>query len=126
LLLEHYLKPQHTKIETSREITVPKNLDFADTVYRKKPRLPLQKLGAFVHQYFVSLSWLTTLLRGPSSASPPVGMITTAEGVETKQQLEILRTEGCMQVQGFLFSKPVPGAEIPLLLQRLHPRIRAA
>src|SRR5262249_3073384 len=37
-----------------------------------------------------------------------LGMITTAEGVETEEQLEILRAEGCMQVQGFLFSKAVP------------------
>jgi hypothetical protein len=31
-----------------------------------------------------------------------------------------------MQVQGFLFSKAVPAAEIPPLLRRLQPRIRAA
>jgi EAL domain-containing protein (putative c-di-GMP-specific phosphodiesterase class I) len=53
-------------------------------------------------------------------------MITTAEGVETEEQLDLLRAEGCMQVQGFLFSKAVPEAEIPLLLRRLRPRIRAA
>jgi hypothetical protein len=58
LLLEHYLKLQRTKIATPREITVPKNLDFTDPVYRKKLRLPLAKLGAFVRQYFVSLCWL--------------------------------------------------------------------
>jgi EAL domain-containing protein (putative c-di-GMP-specific phosphodiesterase class I) len=53
-------------------------------------------------------------------------MVTTAEGVETEEQLEILRAEGCMQVQGFLFSKAVPAAAIPSLLQRLRPRIQAA
>jgi hypothetical protein len=60
LLLEHYLKLQRTKIAPPRKIIVPKNLDFTDPVYRKKLRLPLAKLGAFVHQYFVSLCWLTT------------------------------------------------------------------
>jgi diguanylate cyclase (GGDEF)-like protein len=55
-----------------------------------------------------------------------LGMITTAEGVETEEQLDILRAEGCMQVQGFLFSQAVPAAEIPALLRRLRPRIRAA
>ena len=60
LLLEHYLKLQRTRIATPRKIIVPKNLDFTDPVYRKKLRLPLAKLGAFVHQYFVSLCWLTT------------------------------------------------------------------
>jgi EAL domain-containing protein (putative c-di-GMP-specific phosphodiesterase class I) len=53
-------------------------------------------------------------------------MITTAEGVETEQQLEILRAEGCVQVQGYLFSQPKPGSEIPAMLQQLRPRIRAA
>src|SRR3984885_2201140 len=36
------------------------------------------------------------------------GMITCAEGVETKQQLEILKTLGCQQAQGYLFSRAVP------------------
>jgi EAL domain-containing protein (putative c-di-GMP-specific phosphodiesterase class I) len=53
-------------------------------------------------------------------------MITTAEGMETEEQFDILRAESCMQLQGFLFSRPVPGAEIPLLLAQLQPDIRAA
>ena len=52
-------------------------------------------------------------------------MITTAEGVETEEQLEILRAEGCMQVQGFLFSRPKPVAEIPALLRALAARASA-
>ena len=55
-----------------------------------------------------------------------LGMITTAEGVETEQQLAILCEEGCMQAQGYLFSRPRPVAEIPALLQKLQPRIQAA
>jgi diguanylate cyclase (GGDEF)-like protein len=55
-----------------------------------------------------------------------LGMITTAEGVETEEQLAILFEEGCMQAQGYLFSRPKPVAEIPALLQKLQPRIRAA
>jgi diguanylate cyclase (GGDEF)-like protein/PAS domain S-box-containing protein len=66
------------------------------------------------------------IIRAVMRLGSSLGMVTTAEGVETEEQLEILRAEGCMQVQGFLFSKAVPAAEIPLLLQRLQPRIRAA
>ncbi len=41
-----------------------------------------------------------------------LGMATTAEGVETEDQLERLRAAGCTQVQGFLFARPRPAAEI--------------
>ncbi len=36
---------------------------------------------------------------------------TLAEGVETEEQLEFLKTIGCEKAQGFLFSKPLPGAQ---------------
>jgi diguanylate cyclase (GGDEF)-like protein len=43
-------------------------------------------------------------------------MTTTAEGVETEQQKETLRSLGCTEMQGFLFSRPRPVAEIRTLL----------
>ena len=43
-------------------------------------------------------------------------MTTTAEGVETKQQQQLLRMLGCSEMQGYLFSKPKPAAEIKQLL----------
>jgi diguanylate cyclase (GGDEF)-like protein/PAS domain S-box-containing protein len=39
-------------------------------------------------------------------------MTATAEGVETKQQLELLRALGCAEMQGYLFSHAKPAAEI--------------
>jgi len=43
-------------------------------------------------------------------------MTTTAEGVETEQQREMLRRLGCTQMQGYLFSAPKPAAEARRLL----------
>ena len=44
-------------------------------------------------------------------------MTTTAEGVETEQQRDLLRELGCSEMQGYLFSPPKPAAEIrPMLL----------
>jgi diguanylate cyclase (GGDEF)-like protein len=37
---------------------------------------------------------------------------TTGEGVETVEQFELLRAAGCTQVQGFLFNRPVPAADL--------------
>jgi EAL domain-containing protein (putative c-di-GMP-specific phosphodiesterase class I) len=39
-------------------------------------------------------------------------MITTAEGVETEQQREMLRALGCSEMQGWLFSSAKPAADI--------------
>jgi diguanylate cyclase (GGDEF)-like protein len=44
-------------------------------------------------------------------------MRVTAEGVETVEQLQRLVEEGCTEVQGFLFSRPVPVDEVPRLLR---------
>ena len=42
----------------------------------------------------------------------------TAEGVETREQYEFLTRHGCHETQGYLFSPPVPEAQIlPMLLQ---------
>jgi EAL domain-containing protein (putative c-di-GMP-specific phosphodiesterase class I) len=57
----------------------------------------------------------------------------TAEGVETKEQLELLRTYQCDTIQGFYFSKPLPAESIAdllregrkLNLEKRHPKKRA-
>ena len=45
-------------------------------------------------------------------------MTTTAEGVETQQQRELLRALGCAEMQGYLFSPAKPAAEIRQLFHR--------
>ena len=45
-------------------------------------------------------------------------MLTVAEGIETQQQATAAESAGCDQLQGFLFSKPIPAAEIVALLQK--------
>ena len=44
------------------------------------------------------------------------GITTTAEGVETEEQMRQLNLEGCIEVQGYLFSKPIPAGDIADLL----------
>ena len=47
-----------------------------------------------------------------------IGVGAIAEGVETEEQLAVLRSLECDQVQGFLFSKPVEAAACERFLQR--------
>jgi EAL domain-containing protein (putative c-di-GMP-specific phosphodiesterase class I) len=43
-------------------------------------------------------------------------MLTTAEGVETKAQLDIITEAGCSEAQGYYFSRPTPESEFRALL----------
>jgi len=47
-------------------------------------------------------------------------MVTTAEGVETQHQQEILRGLGCTEMQGYLFSAPKPAEEVRRMLLAHH------
>ena len=48
-----------------------------------------------------------------------LGMTTTAEGVETVEQLAALRAFGCSNVQGYLFSRPLPACEVLAMISAL-------
>ena len=52
------------------------------------------------------------IIRAITGLANSLGIITTAEGVESKEQFEKLRLDGCTQVQGFLYSKAVPACEL--------------
>jgi diguanylate cyclase (GGDEF)-like protein len=52
------------------------------------------------------------------SLAHALGMTTVAEGVERQEQVEFLREAGCDEVQGFLFSRAVPNAELTDLRDR--------
>ena len=46
-------------------------------------------------------------------------LITVAEGVETREQLEFLARAGCDQSQGYLHAKPMPAADLEVLLAQV-------
>jgi diguanylate cyclase (GGDEF)-like protein len=66
------------------------------------------------------------IVRAVTGLSSALGIITTAEGVETNGQLDQLRGEGCIEAQGYLFSKPIPAQELGPLLAKFNSRNAAA
>jgi len=63
------------------------------------------------------------IVRAVAALANGMGMTATAEGVETSEQLDKITSEGCTEMQGYLFSKPLPAAEIErLFLSGREPR----
>ena len=62
------------------------------------------------------------IVRAIAGLGVSFGMITTAEGVETEEQMRCLNLEGCIEVQGYLYSRPVPADEIAGVLASLNNR----
>jgi predicted signal transduction protein with EAL and GGDEF domain len=59
----------------------------------------------------------TAIIRAIAVLGRSLGMTTTAEGVETDAQLNRVREAGCIDVQGYLISRPMPPENIELFLQ---------
>jgi EAL domain-containing protein (putative c-di-GMP-specific phosphodiesterase class I) len=59
------------------------------------------------------------VLRAITGIASSLRINATAEGVETEEQFEFLASLGCTEMQGYLFSKPVPACEVPELIARL-------
>jgi diguanylate cyclase (GGDEF)-like protein len=66
------------------------------------------------------------IVRAISGLGRSLNITTTAEGVETLDQLDRLRAEGCNQVRGFLFSAAKPASEVAEHLSRFGARASRA
>ncbi|MEZ0495174.1 putative bifunctional diguanylate cyclase/phosphodiesterase [Sphingomonas sp. IW22] len=63
------------------------------------------------------------IMRAVVAMADSLGLSTTAEGVETEDEHNMIRTLGCTKVQGYYFGRPMPVAEARVLATR---RMRAA
>ena len=57
------------------------------------------------------------VIRAITTLAEALGMETLAEGVELQGQLDVLREEGCGNIQGFLFSCPVPASSVAAIIE---------
>ena len=57
------------------------------------------------------------IVRAVASLASSLDMTATAEGVETAQQLDAVRELGCVEMQGYVFSRPLALQQIAALLE---------
>jgi EAL domain-containing protein (putative c-di-GMP-specific phosphodiesterase class I) len=53
-------------------------------------------------------------------------MVASGEGVETQEELDYLRQEGCIEAQGSFFSEPRPAKDVAAMLASQKLKIRPA
>ena len=75
---------------------------------------------SFVRDLVKAMGKRWSIVRAVTGLGHSLRMKTTAEGVETLEQLDKLRGEGCTEVQGYFFSRPQPASELPSLIERLR------
>ena len=112
------------KLSQLRETGIGVAIDDFGTGYsslRLLARLPVDtlKIDRSFIQGITDTPNLMTLVSTVVSLARAFGMRTVAEGVETGEQLQMLRLIKCDQAQGFLFARPVQAADVPSVIARL-------
>ena len=119
-----FLKDSNATLEILhrlRDLGIRISMDDFGTGYSSLSYLrsfPFDKIkidASFVHE-LTSRDDSIAIVRAVTGLARSLGITSTAEGVETNEQLAILRAEGCNEVQGYLFNPPRPAAEVESML----------
>jgi diguanylate cyclase (GGDEF)-like protein len=108
-------------VQELRTIGVQISMDDFGTGYSSLGYLqnfPFDKIKidrSFVHNLGRGAGALA-ILKAITTLADSLGVSTIAEGVETNEQLDRVRAQGCAEAQGYLFGKPQPASEISKLL----------
>jgi len=126
-MLMHDLEASIRKLSQLREAGIGVAIDDFGTGYsslRLLARLPVDtlKIDRSFIQNITDAPNIMTLVSTVVSLAGAFGMRTVAEGVETAEQLQMLRSTACNEAQGFFFARPTPACNVPAVIAGLLKR----
>jgi diguanylate cyclase (GGDEF)-like protein len=144
ILEEMKLAPQYLELELTESVAMgdaPAAIAVMDRLYERGIRMSIDDFGTGysslsylkrfkVHRLKIDQSFVRDLGEDPEdralvsaiiSLADSLGLQTIAEGVETKGQLTFLREQGCKEVQGYYFSKPLPADQFEAFVRAQYP-----
>lgn len=93
---------------------------YSSLTYLKRFPINILKIDKAFIRDIIADADDAAIVRAITTMAHSLGLKTIAEGVETREQLEFLRAHKCDFVQGYYFSRPLPGDEIEQLLKAGH------
>lgn len=114
----------HDMIRSLKDVGAKLALDDFGTGYSSLSylqRVPFDKIKidqSFVRGACDAQSRNAALIRAMVALASELNMRTTAEGVETHDELQLVRSLGCSLVQGYIFGKPMPADEALALARK--------
>ncbi|AST07715.1 GGDEF-domain containing protein [Anoxybacillus flavithermus] len=91
---------------------------YSSLNYLKKLPVDIIKIDRSFVQDMVKHSYDLSIVRAVIQVAHSLQMKVVAEGVETEEQLAILKREGCDRAQGYYFSKPLAAEQFEQLVQQ--------
>jgi len=99
---------------------------YSSLAYLETLPLDCMKIDKVFVDKLVTGSEKNSLVNTILTMARTFGLRTVAEGIETEDQLQKLKSLGCECVQGFYFSKPVPASDIPAAIAEIESRFNAS
>ena len=100
---------------------------YSSLGYLSRTRFSSIKIDrSFVTNAAKGVAEAIAIIRAVVALAGSLGMATTAEGVETDDELAMIRDLGCTRIQGYYFGRPLPVAEARALVERVASTARAA